>query len=182
MVSPFPWRVAEGPLRLLLYQEYIRWVKEDLGLGSGSGDRFLQVYNQFGATTNLVVNEFQPSVLYLLAALYRETHSTFEEYCRERWDMSINYADRLMRTTKVIENIKSVPIGTVQPANESQVRPLTKLQTPELQQEAWQKLSKGESRFIVIFNYLEPKPKPFIIAYRKKNAVPYHFSVDIMSL
>lgn len=71
--------------------------------------------------------------------LYREAYDTFEEYCKDRWDMGINYADRLLRSTKVIENIKSVPMGT-KPANERQTRPLTKLGTKQLQQEAWEKV------------------------------------------
>jgi hypothetical protein len=64
-------------------------VKEDLGLGSGSGDRFLQVYNQFGDTTKLVVNEFQPSVLYLLAAPATPDAlpETFVDHAEEIWRM-----------------------------------------------------------------------------------------------
>ncbi len=68
--------------------------------------------------------------------LYRETHKTFEDYCKDRWDMSINYADRLMRSTKTIENLKTVPIGTL-PITESQARPLITLE-PEQQKEAWE--------------------------------------------
>lgn len=68
--------------------------------------------------------------------LYRETHATFEDYCRERWDMSHQHADRLIGSSNVIEVL--TPIG-VKPANEAQARPLTKLETPEQQQEAWQK-------------------------------------------
>ena len=46
------------------------------------------------------------------------------------------YAHRLIGSAKV----KSVlsPIGDIHPANEAQVRPLTKLETPEAQQEAWE--------------------------------------------
>jgi len=69
--------------------------------------------------------------------LYRQTHDTFEEYCKDRLDMSLNYSERLMISAKVFENIKSLPMGRV-PANERQARPLTKLATAEAQREAWE--------------------------------------------
>jgi hypothetical protein len=50
------------------YQEYIRWVKEDLGISDRMGRRVLSVYDQFGIAANLAVDNIQPSVLYLLAA------------------------------------------------------------------------------------------------------------------
>lgn len=50
------------------YQEYIRWVKEDLGISETMGRRALNVYDEFGCTANLAVRDLQPSVLYLLAA------------------------------------------------------------------------------------------------------------------
>jgi len=70
--------------------------------------------------------------------LYRETYSTFEDYCKDRWDMSHQHADRLIGSSNVIENV--TPVG-VKPANERQTRPLTKLK-PEQQQEAWEKVVK----------------------------------------
>jgi len=68
--------------------------------------------------------------------LYRQGYATFEEYCKDRWDWSQNYAERLMLTTKVIESVKSLPMGRV-PENERQARPLSKLD-PDQQKEAWQ--------------------------------------------
>jgi len=50
---------------------------------------------------------------------------TFEEYCRERWDFAANYARRLIHSCLTVENIKSVPIGTI-PTTESQTRPLAR--------------------------------------------------------
>jgi hypothetical protein len=69
------------------------------------------------------------------AKLYRP-YGTFEEYCRKRWDMSRFYAHRLIDAAEARENL--LPIGNIPPANESQVRPLTRLE-PELQREAWEK-------------------------------------------
>jgi hypothetical protein len=64
---------------------------------------------------------------------YKKTHSTFEAYCKERWGMTKNYANRLISGAKVAEGL--VPVGTV-PASERQVRPLTAL-PKEKQAEAW---------------------------------------------
>ena len=44
---------------------------------------------------------------------------------RERWQFSMRHAERLMLSSQVIENTR--PIGRI-PENESQVRPLTKLE------------------------------------------------------
>jgi hypothetical protein len=67
--------------------------------------------------------------------LYRETHETFESYCRERWAMPQQSATRLIRAAETVNNLKSEPIGSV-PNHESQVRPLTAL-SAEQQREAW---------------------------------------------
>lgn len=69
--------------------------------------------------------------------LYAETHDTFEEFCRETFDMSRSYAYRLIAAAKVVENVKTVsPTGDI-PATESQARPLAELPEDE-QAEAWQ--------------------------------------------
>lgn len=68
--------------------------------------------------------------------LYRQTHATFEDYCRERWGMARNYANKMIAAAEVATNLgTTVPIL---PATESQARPLTALE-PEQQREAWQR-------------------------------------------
>lgn len=55
--------------------------------------------------------------------LYSATHATFEDYCRERWQISSGHAYRLIAAAQVVEAL--LPIGnTPLPSNESQVRPL----------------------------------------------------------
>lgn len=69
--------------------------------------------------------------------LYVETHDTFEDFCRETFDMSRSYAYRLIAAAKVVDNVKTVsPTGDI-PASESQARPLAELPEEE-QAEAWQ--------------------------------------------
>lgn len=65
--------------------------------------------------------------------LYRESHKSFEEYCRERWGMGKAYAHRLIGASEVVGNLS--PMGDI-PKSERQCRPLTNLE-PEQQQEAW---------------------------------------------
>lgn len=67
--------------------------------------------------------------------LYRAEFGTFEDYCRQRWNLSKPYATQMIQAAEVVGNL--VAIATVLPANEAQARPLTSL-PPEQQREAWQ--------------------------------------------
>jgi hypothetical protein len=76
--------------------------------------------------------------------LYRQTHKTFEAYCRERWGLGRSYANRQIAAASVIENLvtigtKNQSAMTALPANESQVRPLIDL-TPDDQRLVWQQV------------------------------------------
>jgi len=66
-----------------------------------------------------------------------ETHSTFEDYCKDRWDMGKRNAYQLIAASAVLENVRKCA-QIEEPANEAQARSLTKLETPEKQQEAWE--------------------------------------------
>ena len=68
---------------------------------------------------------------------YKEVdgYKTFEEYCRDKWDMSRPQAYRLIDCNKLIENLS--PIGHILPETESQCRELSWLK-PEAQREVWQ--------------------------------------------
>ena len=55
--------------------------------------------------------------------------SSFEHYCRERWQFERRHAYRLIDSARVIENVSH---GTQAPESERVVRPLTKLE-PEQQ-------------------------------------------------
>ncbi|MBD2452348.1 hypothetical protein H6G76_35660 [Nostoc sp. FACHB-152] len=87
--------------------------------------------------------------------LYRSTHKTFEEYCKERFGFERRHPYRLIEAAGVVDNLKKMcPIWTqknvvsktvtvetvgtsVLPTSEGQVRPLTTLE-PQEQQKAWQ--------------------------------------------
>lgn len=61
--------------------------------------------------------------------LYRETHATFEDYCRARWEMSKTQANRLISAARVVENVAKTRGGKdiVEHLTESAIRPLTQL-------------------------------------------------------
>ena len=80
--------------------------------------------------------------------LYRSTHSSFKEYCQDRFGMKRRHPYRLIDAAKVVNNILEVcPLPGVSeldterkivPTSEWQARPLTKL-SPAEQREAWSK-------------------------------------------
>lgn len=63
------------------------------------------------------------------ARLYRETHATFEDYCRERWGWNRNRADQLI--TSAAASLQLEGSGAPTPANEAQARELVGLPAEE---------------------------------------------------
>ena len=69
--------------------------------------------------------------------LYRSTHSTFEEYCLDRFGYNRSRSYQLVDAAIVVDNLQKCPqIVDILPTAEGQVRPMTKLE-PQEQQEAW---------------------------------------------
>ncbi|MBD2471998.1 hypothetical protein [Nostoc sp. FACHB-145] len=69
--------------------------------------------------------------------LYRSTHSTFEEYCKDRFGYNRSRSYQLIDAATVVDNLHKCPqFVDILPTAEGQVRPLTKLET-EQQQEVW---------------------------------------------
>jgi len=81
--------------------------------------------------------------------LYRSTHKTFEEYCRDRFAHSRQKSNYLIAAAQVYENLTTICCqkssddnlttkeSQILPTSEGQVRPITKLE-PQQQQEVWQ--------------------------------------------
>lgn len=71
--------------------------------------------------------------------LYRADYATFEAYCRERWNLTPQHANRLALAAGVVTSME--PIGSIQPpSNEGQARELAKVPEPEraeVWREAW---------------------------------------------
>lgn len=60
--------------------------------------------------------------------LYRETHATFEAYCRERWGWGRDYADRQIDAAFVHD---ALPTTVGKPTNEHQARQMLSRLEPE---------------------------------------------------
>ena len=58
--------------------------------------------------------------------LYRQTHSSFEDYCRDKWQMSARHAYRLCTSAEVIKSLPEKCDQLV--TTESQVRELAKIE------------------------------------------------------
>ena len=58
--------------------------------------------------------------------LYRENHTTFESYCRARWDFTRAYAYRLIDAAQITRNLS--PNRRQTPESEWQARPLVGLE------------------------------------------------------
>jgi hypothetical protein len=72
--------------------------------------------------------------------LYREDHPTFEDYCRERWGMSIRHGQRMMEAAQVVKELEPLENATnwSLPATEAQARELAPLrEDPKQMAEAW---------------------------------------------
>ncbi len=82
--------------------------------------------------------------------LYRSTHRSFEQYCRERFSFTHRHVNYLIAGSQVVYNLqtgtngsqtKNTHLGTnssqILPTSERQVRPLTTLE-PDIQCEVWQ--------------------------------------------
>lgn len=90
--------------------------------------------------------------------LYRETHRTFETYCKDLWDMGRGYAYKVIGAAEVYEHIRHSLDGKVcttctqnedevidlLPINEAQVRPLTRLK-PDQQVAIWRSVVESSS-------------------------------------
>jgi hypothetical protein len=70
--------------------------------------------------------------------LYRSTHRTFEDYCRDRFGHSRRQSYLLMDAAVVFDNLVEIcdQFDHKLPTAEGQVRPMTKLE-PQKQQEVW---------------------------------------------
>ena len=66
--------------------------------------------------------------------LYRIEYKTFEEYCKQKWQISRPRSYQLIEASLAIENVYP---GIQMPKNEKEVRPLTSLE-PEVQNAVWQ--------------------------------------------
>lgn len=92
-------------------------------------ERGLRTFMEVGSALAVIRNE----------RLYRAQHATFEDYCRQRWDMGRNYVNKLVTASEIVTSLGTTVPKQHLPANEAQVRPLSKLKDPEQQRQAWER-------------------------------------------
>lgn len=102
--------------------------------------------------------------------LFLATHTTFDDYLRDRWGMEKSYASRCISASSVRERIVAAGCSVL-PDAESQVRPLTRL-PEERQVEAWNKAvlnaACGRVTAEIVANVVGGKTKTTSTAAKKK--------------
>jgi phage N-6-adenine-methyltransferase len=99
------------------------------------------------------------------ARLYRATHKTFEDYCRDRWEWSRVHADRLIKAAEVADILK--PVGFNAP--ERVARELAPLRDePETVREVWAETQRRHG----------PTPTAKQVAETRDSRLAVHFSSD----
>jgi hypothetical protein len=94
--------------------------------------------------------------------LYRATHSTFDSYCREKWNISRQYAYELMSAADIAEQVSGIPdIPT--PANPAQALALKSVAEPdraEVWQEAVETAPEGRMTAAHVQSVVEKRTEP----------------------
>lgn len=103
--------------------------------------------------------------------LYRDVYQTFEEYCRERFNLSRRRPYQLIQAADVMDNLMVMCTDGTHPlpSSERQIRPLSPL-SPNEQREVWGKaIEAGE--------VTSEKIKNIVAEIRKKKPVPNPYKV-----
>lgn len=80
--------------------------------------------------------------------LHRATHDRWEDYCRDRWALSVSRANQLISVVQTYDTLTTAfpeDVPMLAETNESALRPLSRLD-PELQQAAWELVKRIEER------------------------------------
>lgn len=81
--------------------------------------------------------------------LYSFTHSTFEDYCQDKWKITSRHARNLINEAQVIKSLQEAKEPVFIPEIESEARPLTRLE-PELVLEVAKELEKKKNEGVDI--------------------------------
>ena len=77
--------------------------------------------------------------------LYRPAYSSFEAYCRNKWDLSRPYAYKLIAGSRVVDELSAEDEIAILPENANQVRKLSPLSKDE-RITAWKKVIEESKR------------------------------------
>lgn len=102
--------------------------------------------------------------------LYRAMHVTFEDYCRERFEIARRTAYQYIDAQKVLDVLcANGAQNEILPLNERQVRPLTRLE-PDAQAQAWEEVVKSAPGGHVTAKHVDEVVSGLIGAEIKKKA------------
>jgi hypothetical protein len=112
---------------------------------------------------------------------YRKDYATFEDYCRDRWDMTRQHVNRKIAAAKTVDDLE--PMGSILPTSERQARPLYDL-TLEDKQAVWKRVvNSGQKITAKLISdtadtylnevapdmpHVEPKPEPKRESYAER--------------
>lgn len=96
-------------------------------------DAAMRAFRVMGEALRTIRDSGRPS-----RRIYRETHATFEDYCRDRWGIRRDYADKLIAATTAVERIETHTNCMRLPSVESHARELARVSDPDQQIEVWQ--------------------------------------------
>jgi hypothetical protein len=142
--SPRP-RVSASPLPIEAFAP-------DTPLCAGDKKRLERLEKVIGQNVQAFVEVGQALAEIRDKRLYRESHDTFDAYCRDRWDFQRAHAYRLIESAAVVKDLDPVAAKLPLPANEAQARALAKVD-PDQRVQVWKQVvsaakreSKGEPR------------------------------------
>src|SRR5206468_225623 len=78
--------------------------------------------------------------------LYRETHSTFESFCRDTFGLARSTCDGMIRSASVAQTLKENGIELAPTTSEAVLRPVAALPSPELQRATWRLIESASPR------------------------------------
>lgn len=102
--------------------------------------------------------------------LYRKEFSTFEAYCREKWQYGHSQAYYLISAAAVVTELSTI-VDIPKPIHESQVRPLIGL-TPDQACAAWKKAVENAEGRVIAARIVKEAAALFKKQNRRKSAEP----------
>lgn len=105
-------------------------------------------------------------------------YATFDDYCQRRWSISRERGRQLINAAITIDELPTI-VGIPEPRSESQVRPLTVLDTPDDRADAWAaavEIANGEQPTAAdvqaVVEQIRPRPAPEPSERRPSSPIP----------
>lgn len=100
--------------------------------------------------------------------LYRDDYLNFNDYCMSRWNFTRRYADNLIASSSVVDNLSE---ENVTPVNEAQTRPLANF-NPADQKKIWRNAVKSAKKDPLTAKIVDEEAKKFKAKINKGKTAP----------